>query len=238
MLDQNTALSSRGSNLVGKKGQKLGQIEDIYLDRETEKPEWALVNTGLVGVGSSFVPLAQASQKESNIRVPYDKNKVKGAPSMEPDGELSQQEEAELYRYYGLEYSEYRSDTGLSEGRAGTTDDAMTRSEEELQVGKTKREAGTARLQKYVVSEPVTETVQVQREQAKVEREPVTDADATADIGESEQEVTLAEEAPVAEKRAVPKERVRMTKEPVTEERQVSEELRKEQIEVEGDVQR
>ena len=237
MLDQDTVLASRGSTLVGKRGQKLGRIEDIYLDRETEKPEWALVNTGGLGGRANFVPLAQASQKGSEITVPYDKDKVKAAPSMDPDGELSQQEEAELYRYYGLEYSEYRSDTGLPEGQAGTTGEALTRSEEELRVGKTQREAGTARLRKYVVSEPVTETVQVQREQARVEREPITEADATADIGEAEQEVTLTEEQPVAEKRAVPKERVRMAKEPVTEERQVSEEVRKEQIEAEGDVE-
>jgi uncharacterized protein (TIGR02271 family) len=235
MLDQETVLASRGSDLLGKKGQKLGRIEDIYLDQETDKPEWALVSTGGLGGRATFVPLAEASQKGSNITVPYDKNKVKAAPGMDPDGELSQQEEAELYRYYGLEYSEYRSDTGLPEGQEGT-DEAITRSEEELQVGKTRREAGTARLRKYVESEPVTETVQVQREQARVEREPITDADATATIGESEREVALTEEEPVVEKRTVPKERVRLSKEPITEEREVSEQIRKEKIEGEGEI--
>jgi uncharacterized protein (TIGR02271 family) len=124
-----------------------------------------------------------------------------------------------------------------------TTGDAMTRSEEEVTVGKTAREAGRARLKKYVVTEQVQQTVPVQREEVRVEREPVTDANvdqatAGADITESEHEVTLHEEEPVVEKRTVPKERVRLSKDSVTDEREVSEEVRKEQIETEGDVNR
>ena len=83
-------------------------------------------------------------------------------------------------------------------------------------------------------------TVPVQREEVRVEREPITDANRDAavsgpEISEEEHEVTLREEEPVVEKRAVPKERVRLDTETVTEERQVAEEVRKEQIEVEGD---
>lgn len=165
------------------------------------------------------------------------------------DGELSQPEEAELYSYYGLDYSESRSDSGLPEGTPGTpgrdagtssTDDAMTRSEEELQIGKTQREAGRARLKKYVVTENVTQTVPVQREEVRLEREPVNEANVDAatsgdEISEDEHEVTLMEEEVVAEKRVVPKERVRLTKDSVTKEQQVSEDVRKEQIESEGD---
>jgi uncharacterized protein (TIGR02271 family) len=80
----------------------------------------------------------------------------------------------------------------------------------------------------------------VQREEVRVEREPITDANAGdalsgPDISEEEHEVTLHEEEVVVEKRAVPKERVRMTKDTVTDEKSVSEEVRKEQIEVDGD---
>jgi uncharacterized protein (TIGR02271 family) len=116
----------------------------------------------------------------------------------------------------------------------------MTRSEEELRVGSERRERGRARLKKYVVTEEVTQTVPVQREEVRVEREPVTERNVEAatsgpDISEAEHEVTLHEEQPVVEKRTVPKERVRMDKEAVTDERQVSEEVRKERIDVEGD---
>jgi uncharacterized protein (TIGR02271 family) len=91
-----------------------------------------------------------------------------------------------------------------------------------------------------VTTETQTVTVPVQREEVRVEREPITDANLDAAtsgpaISEEDHEVTLHEETPVVDKRAVPRERVRLDTETVTEERQVSEEVRKEHIEVEGD---
>ncbi len=247
-------LQGVGSNVTSSDGSKIGAVEEIYLDQETDQPEWVLVKTGMMG-GSRFVPLAQASMDGDTVTVPYDGQKVKDSPDVMADGELSQEEEAELYRYYGLEYSESSSDSGLPERTADTgqtetvgrdvsgptTDDAMTRSEEELQVGKTQSQAGQARLKKYVVTENVTETVPVQREELRIEREPITDANADEatsgpEISEEEHEVTLTEEEVVANKQVVPKERVQMTKDTVTEEREVSGELRKERIEAEGDV--
>ena len=256
MTQTQDILSYRGQNLTSADGDKIGTIEEIYLDTETNSPEWALVNTGLFGTKSSFVPIRDARPSDDGVSVPFDKSTVTDAPKVDPDGELSQREEAELYRHYGVEYSGSRSDTGLPEGGAGagtrdretvgrdvsgpTTDDAMTRSEEELRVGKAQRERGRARLRKYVVTEQVQKTVPVQREEVRVEREPITDANAGQarsgpDISEEEHEVTLHEEEVVTEKRAVPKERVRLDKETVTEEKTVSEEVRKEQIETDGD---
>ena len=113
----------------------------------------------------------------------------------------------------------------------------MTRSEEELRVGTTEREAGRARLKKYVVTENETRTVPVKREEVRVEREPITDAnvgDATdgPSISEEEHEVVLHEEEVVAEKRAVPKERVRLDKDVEVDQETVSEEVRKERIDI------
>ena len=254
--------------------------------------------------------------------MPFAKDDVKDAPKVDPDGQLSQSEEAELYRHYGMSYSESDSDTGLGEGggrfaggsdrgtarddhgldrsvppratrtttaaptatrlrrrtrrappatrlrRAGTstgdtdldrdasargtvgrgrlrpeTDDAMTRSEEELSVGTQSREAGRARLRKYVVTEEVEQTVPVRREEVRVEREPITDAnvdDATSgpELSEEEHEVVLHEEEAVVEKRVVPKERVRLDKDVEVEEKTVSETVAREEIEVEGDASR
>ncbi len=124
-----------------------------------------------------------------------------------------------------------------------TTDDAMTRSEERLNVGTRSEEVGRARLRKYVVTENVTESVPVTREEVRLEREPITDAnvgnamDGPA-ISEEEHEVTLHAERAVVEKEAVPVERVRLDKTTVTDEAQVNEEVRKEQIEVDGDTTR
>jgi uncharacterized protein (TIGR02271 family) len=256
-----TAQAWQGRTMVDPAGDKLGTIDAIYLDDETGQPEWATVTSGMFTAKTAFVPLAQAQDTGDSVQVPYDKDQVKSAPSMEADGQLSQDEEAELYRHYGLDYSEHRSDSGLPAGerdRDGdgvdddvqdpvgrdtsgpTTDQAMTRSEEELQVGTQTRERGRARLRKHVTTEQQTVTVPVQREQVRVEREPITDANRDAAtsgpaISEEEHEVTLHEEEPVVEKRAVPKERVRLDKDTVTEERQVAEEVRKEHIEVDGD---
>ena len=235
----------KGRTLIDSDGEKIGEIGEIYLDVQSGEPEWATVTTGLFGTKTSFVPIDRASPKAGSVHVDATKDQIKDAPKIDPDGELSAEEEQELYTYYGREYVETdRVDPErepVGEDTSGpTTDDAMTRSEEELAVGTRTQERGRARLRKYVVTEQVETTVPVQREEVRVEREPITDAnvdDATAgpEISEEEHEVVLNEEQVVVEKRVVPKERVRMSKDTVTEDRQVSEELRKEQIEAEGD---
>jgi uncharacterized protein (TIGR02271 family) len=145
----------------------------------------------------------------------------------------------------GTAGSGYATDTSDARGAVGhdtsgpTTDDAMTRSEERLDVGTRSEEAGRARLRKYVVTENVTETVPVAREEVRVEREPITDAnignamDGPA-ISEEEHEVVLHADQPVVQKEAVPVERVRLDKTTVTDEATVNEDVRKEQIEIDG----
>ncbi len=120
-----------------------------------------------------------------------------------------------------------------------TTDDAMTRSEEQLRVGTEREAAGRARLRKYVTTENVTKTIPVQREEVRLEREPITDANRGAaldgpDISEEEHEVVLHEERPVVQKEAVPVERVRLDKDVVQDNVTINEEVRKEHIEADG----
>ncbi|HEV7186583.1 MAG TPA: PRC and DUF2382 domain-containing protein, partial [Blastococcus sp.] len=239
-------------------GEKIGSAAEVYLDDETGEPEWVTVRTGLFGTKESFVPIRGADLTDDGVRVPVSKTQVKDAPKIDTDGHLSPQEEQELYRYYGLGNGTAgfeTTDTGdagmrtmggaETRGTVGhdtsgpTTDDAMTRSEERLNVGTRSEEVGRARLRKYVVTENVTESVPVSREEVRVEREPITDANVGSAmdgpaISEEEHEVVLHAERPVVEKEAVPVERVRLDKETVTEQTQVSEGLRKEEIEVEG----
>jgi uncharacterized protein (TIGR02271 family) len=245
----------QGRTLKDRNGDKIGKIEALYVDQQTDKPEWALVNTGLFGT-KSFVPIAGASPSGEDVVVQVEAQQVKDAPKMDTNRELSEQQEAELFRHYGIDYTVEGSVTA-TEGRQATagsggvgrdvsgptTDEAMTRSEEELRVGTAERERGRARLRKYVVSEQVEQRVPVRREEARVEREPITDENvdqalAGPEISDEEHEVVLHEEEPVVEKRTVPKERVRMEKDAVTEEAQISEEVRKEQIEAEADTGR
>jgi uncharacterized protein (TIGR02271 family) len=255
MTQMTEAYDWRGREIIDADGDKVGTVEELFRDEDTQQPEWAAVRTGLFGTKLSFVPIEAAEPAGENVRVPFSKAQIKDAPKIDDsDGQLSQQEEAELYAHYGMEYGERRSDSGLPEGGASnngtvgrdvsgpTTDEAMTRSEEELRVGKADREVGRARLRKYVVTEEVQQTVPVRREEVRVEREPITDGNVDQaldgpEISEEEHEVVLHEEEPVVEKRTVPKERVRMEKDAVTDEAQISEEVRKEQIEAEGDTQ-
>ena len=103
----------------------------------------------------------------------------------------------------------------------------MTVSEERVNVGKQRRESGRARLRKYVVTEHVTQTVPVRREEVRVEREPITESNRDAalagpGISEDEHEVVLHEEQPVVEKETVPVERVRLDTETVTDQQTVT----------------
>ena len=251
-IDQNNINDVIGSAVYGSDGEKIGDVGQVYLDDETGQPEWVTVRTGLFGTKESFVPVTQGSFSGEGLTVPYDKNTVKDAPRVDADqGHLSQSEEADLYRHYGLEYSERRSTSGLPDTNrqdadavghdtsGPETDDAMTRSEEQLSVGTQTQEAGRAKLRKHVVTEEQTVKVPVTREEVTLEREPITGenvdrATSGPEISEEEHEVVLHEERPVVEKETVPVERVRLGKEEVTEQEQVTETVRKEQIEAEG----
>jgi len=259
MTQVTEAYDWRGRTIVDADGDKVGTLEELFRDEDTAQPEWAVVRTGLFGTKLSFVPIERAEPVGEDVRVPFSKDQIKDAPRIDDsEGELSQEEESRLYQHYGMSYGERRSDSGLPDDGAAqtgdrgavghdvsgpTTDDAMTRSEEEVRVGTAERERGRARLRKYVVTENVQRTVPVRREEVRVEREPVTDENVDQalegpEISEEEHEVVLHEEEPVVEKRTVPKERVRMEKDAVTDEAEISEEVRKERIEAEGDIQR
>jgi len=229
-----------GNRVVGSSGDKIGIVGQVYLDDASGQPEWATVNSGLFGTSESFVPLAQATLEGDDLRVPYDKDMVKGAPQVDADGHLSPQQEAELYRYYELTEPTSAEPVVGQDTTNRSVDDAMTRSEERLSFSTTRREVGTARLRKYVVTEQQSVTVPVSHQEAKLTREPVTDANRAEsmdgpEITEAVHEVTLTAERPVVTKQTVPVERVRLDTETVTEQRQVSEQVRKEQIELDTD---
>lgn len=236
----------KGRKVVDSDGDKVGKVEEVYQDTESGQPEWALVDTGLFGGKSNFVPLAGARPSGEEVQLNFSKEQIKDAPGIEVDGELSSAEEQALFEHYALGYSAPEpggesSETTDRDTSGPTTDQAMTRSEEEVKVGTRQRESGRVRLRKYVVTEEVTKKVPVKREKVTLEREPITDenvgkATAGPEISEEEHEVVLHEEEAVVEKRTVPKERVRLGKEVEEGEEQISEEVRKERIETEGDV--
>jgi sporulation protein YlmC with PRC-barrel domain len=99
-------LDLRGQELIGHDGNTLGRVEEIYLDTDTDQPMWALLTTGPFGTEQCFVPIAGASREGDSVFVRFDKATVQDAPKVDHDGRLSDREEQELYRHYGMSRSE------------------------------------------------------------------------------------------------------------------------------------
>ena len=254
MFDQAQARNLKGLELRTTQGDRIGKIGAVYVDDQSDAPEWVTVNTGLFGTRESFVPLVNAERVEDGLVVPYSKKQIKDAPGVAEDKHLDEEQEQALYEHYGVPYltdgSTFADTSQLGAGR-GTTgrhvaegdrrDDAMTRSEQRLDVGTERVETGRARLRKWVEEENVQVEVPITREKARLVSEPVTDGnrdDALSgpDLSESEHEVTLTEERPVISKETVPVERVRLETDRETDVRQVEETVGKERIEIDGDV--
>ena len=248
-IDQASAL--RGKQLTGADGAQLGTVDAVYVDDGETQATFATVRTdGSDGV--TFVPLDEAELDGDTVAVPYDRDLVAGAPQLDPDGELSPEQEEELYAHYGLEIVD---DDGVepdedeqtaTPAAVASTDDVteLTRSEERLRIGTRTVPAGRVRLRKHVVTEMETVQVPVKKERLVLEREPIAtgEADGEAPAGgvaleEAEHEIVLSEERVVVTKETVPVERVRIGKEVVTDDVTVTEEVRKEQVEADGDGQ-
>ncbi|MCT1916433.1 PRC and DUF2382 domain-containing protein [Kocuria rhizophila] len=290
-FDVNAILSSTA---YGSDGDKIGKVEQVFLDDNSGEPTFLTVNTGLFGAKENFVPVKGARQDGDRVVLPYTKDVIKDAPKVDADQHLSPAEEEELYRYYEMNYDDGRATgtdrdrnaaaagtagvAGAAAGdrhanadrdvadrdrlaadrdrdltdrdRAGVDQDrhvaagenaSVTRHEERLNVGTQEREAGHARLRKYVVTDHETVDVPVEREEVTVERTPLNGTEAhagTGRIGEEEVDVTLHEERPVVEKEAVAVEEVGLNKQTVRETQRVEADVQKEQVDVETDVDR
>lgn len=245
----------RGKPVYASDGEKLGDFEEIYHDEATREPEWIRVKSstlgGILGTKHFMVPLAGADFQDGenpSIRVPYPKERVQDAPDIEGDW-ISEEDERRLYNHYGLQASERRSESQLPEREftGGEMPErhehptmphreaSMSRHEEELQVGKRDVEYGRVRLRKWVETEPVTEQVELRREEAVIEREPVNRPAPGAEFREEEAEMSLHREEPVVGKETVERERISMHSEEETEQETVHGEVRREHVEAEDD---
>lgn len=282
-FDVNAILSSTA---YSSDGDKIGKVEQVFLDDNSGEPTFLTVNTGLFGAKENFVPVKGARQDGDRVVLPYTKDVIKDAPKVDADQHLSPAEEEELYRYYELNYEDGRTagtDRDRNAAAAGTAgvagtaaaghdrrdgdvadrdavaadrdraavdqdraavageDASVVRHEERLNVGTQEREAGHARLRKYVVTDHETVDVPVEREEVTVERTPLNGTEGRVDngrIGEEEVDVTLHEERPVVEKEAVAVEKVGLNKQTVRETQRVEADVQKEQVDVETDVDR
>ena len=221
----------------GVNGEKLGIVDGIYNDNETEVPAWAAVRSDLSGSAVSLVPLATATVHGDTLHVPFDEEQLASAPHHDPGRALSRQDEIDLFRHYRVSY-----DTGADSEPSDLSGDAMTRSEERLLVHTESHAVERVRLRKHVVTEYQQVTVPVRREELRIEREPVEPASGRADPGataafggDEELEIVLYAERPVVATETVAVERVRIGKRTVTAEETVSGEVRREEIELDTD---
>ena len=252
-------------------GDKVGGVQDVYINDTTGQPDFVSVSHGLFGTGDSIVPLRGHSLKDGELHLAFSKDRIKDAPDLDENGHLTNADQEAFYRHYGLENAEERTtyETGAAgagaagagaAGAAATDADAagkhhadaaantdaapaaaadgeMIRSEEQLNVDKQRVESGQVRLRKYVVHDTETVEVPVEREEVRVSREPITEADRanfTGDIGEQEASVTLHEERVNVSKESVPVEKVSLDKDVVRDTEQVTEDVAKERIETDG----
>jgi PRC-barrel domain protein len=99
-----------GRDVLDSGGERLGGVREIYLDRETGRPEWVLVDVD--SDVARFVPLADASVESSTIRVAHTAESIRKAPGIGAEPRIDQSEERRLYDHYGLGYVEGDSGSG------------------------------------------------------------------------------------------------------------------------------
>jgi uncharacterized protein (TIGR02271 family) len=236
--------------VIDREGNKVGSVDAIWEDR-TGQPAYVAVKTGWLGFGNSHVVPAhgaEVSDATRKIRLPYSSEVIKNAPSFESQSDINDDAEtriSEYYRQHGYtgSYDATACATGESELGARTTDDdaRMTLSREEVNIDKREVEAGGVRLRKIIRTETVNQPVELQREEIVVERVPAKEqTPSRSDIAFREEEVyiPLRREEPVVQKTVRTTEEVRVGKKRETERRDVSETVRREDVDIQRQTDR
>lgn len=240
-------------------GRRIGEVTGVWADDATGEPEFVGVKPGWLFGRTHLVPLRDARIDASarQIVVPSEERRIKEAPAFADTERLSPQEEAEVYRFYGLERGLARSPTGLPEERGMRAEGELGRErgvgelergeavdvplhEEEMHVGKREVETGGIRLRKVVRTETAQEPVELRRESIEIERIPPEQIGRGAEVREASEELemrTRAEE-PVVQKEDHIVGAMRARKTAETERRTVEGELRREDVEVDRDLER
>jgi stress response protein YsnF len=274
MLSEREVSAAIGGHAYGPDGERIGTVEHFFVDDRTGAPTWAAITTGLFGTRHSIVPAVDATYADGGLRLPVTRDAVRAAPHLSGD-HLDPSDEAALRRHYGLDTAlpatpdvAPRTDPGMTAVPATDTigtpvvaaappsppapgTGGMVRNEEQLRVGTERVAATRARLVKYVVTEEVTITVPVRREEFRIEEIPIdapdpgpgeslavpgtpdaapTTAPIPAVSGGLPEEIVLHAERPIVTVEVVPVERVRLRTETVTGTETVTEQVQREQI--------
>jgi hypothetical protein len=102
-----------GKLLVDVNGDKIGKLEGVYVDVETDVPQFATVKEGFIGRHLTFVPLGGIKVGADELQVAVTKQQVEAAPNLEQHGEeLSQADESSLYHHFELNYTPPDTESG------------------------------------------------------------------------------------------------------------------------------
>ena len=95
-----------GRHVYDANGDKVGEIDHIFYDDRSQRPEWLAVRTGLFGMKTTFVPINGSTPYEGDdLQVPFTKDFVKDAPRLDVDEEMTIFQEQELWSYYGYDHA-------------------------------------------------------------------------------------------------------------------------------------
>ncbi len=107
-----------GEMLFDREGEKIGKLQDVYVDVENDEPQFATVKEGIISRHLTFVPLGGLTVGPTGLQVPVTKDQIKAAPNIEQHGdELSQADESALYHHYKLNYTPPDTESGRRLGR-------------------------------------------------------------------------------------------------------------------------
>ena len=99
--------------LIDRNGEKIGKLQDVYVDVETDVPQFAAVKEGIIGRHLTFVPLGGIQVGPNDLQVAVTKEQVRSAPDIEMHGEeLSQADESTLYHHFELNYTPISTESG------------------------------------------------------------------------------------------------------------------------------
>ena len=103
----------QGKMLIDRNGEKIGKLQDVYVDVETDEPQFGTVKEGFIGRHLTFVPLGGITVGPDDLQVAVTKAQVESAPNIEQHGEeLSQADESALYHHFELNYTPPDTESG------------------------------------------------------------------------------------------------------------------------------
>jgi PRC-barrel domain len=170
-IDVDQVLDWRGSTVLDRDGRKVGTFHEVYLDEGTSAPAWAAVKTGPLGLRRRVVPIVDAEPDGTCVRIPFTKEQVLSAPTIDAEGWVPESDRSVVLRHYGINASRPQDhsdrDEGVSPPEAVDGVDPATASNPsgESQDRPSERELKRFRLKRHTVTETVTRRSEFEEDQ-------------------------------------------------------------------------